>query len=208
MLSSCVGQQSVPTNYYVLAYLPAEDSPRFEEAIFDSPVSILDPSIDPVFDRRQVVRRISATRLRYLSSDLWAVTLPDAFQRAVREAVGHSGAFPGVYSVSRDVQTRYRVAVVVDAVELIDPAGEADRDRATGEPKQGSRVPVVHLELQLQLIDGATSAAVSRHRVSYREPLGGSRDIASFVDQLSRVLSRSVDELLIAASDTGSGNGE
>lgn len=197
LLSSCLSQQSAATNYYVLAYFPSESSPRFEKSVFEGALSVLEPSIDPVFDRRQVVRRISPTRLRYLSSELWAVTLPDAFQRAVRDGVARSGAFSEVYRAARDIETRYHLAVVVDAVELIDPAAEADA------PGDAEREPVVHLELTLQLVDGAATAVVSRNELSYREPLAEGGDIAAYVDQLSRVLSRSVDELLAAASDSG-----
>jgi ABC-type uncharacterized transport system auxiliary subunit len=187
-LTSCAGQESSPTSYYVLAYFQTDESPRFEEPHFRDDVVVLEPTVDAVFDRRQIVRRVSPTELRYLLNDLWAVPPSDAFERAIREALSETGAFPRVYQERRDVDPRYRVASLVRAVELVD---------------QDDGPPLVHFEVELQLIDG--NRLVSQSTVSVQEPIetGGT---GAFVDEVSRILSRSIDELVNRAAQSESGD--
>lgn len=190
LLSSCAGQSSSPTSYYVLAYMSDEAAPTFSEPQLSADAVVLEPSINPVFDRRQIVRRVSSTELQYLSGDLWAIGLSDAFQHAIRDAAVEIGAFRAVYLAGRDVQARYRIATVVDAVELV---------------QAGDGAPVAHLELELRLYD--RGELLTRSSVAVREELSGQSGPSDFVHRVSELLSRSADELFGDVTGAGSDDG-
>lgn len=184
-LAGCFGQQSTPTNYYVLAYSPTDNSPQFEQPQFEEPAVVLEPLVDAVFDRRQIVRRVSPTQLQYMLNDLWAVSLPRAFQRIVREGLSETGAFSYVYYEGRDVDVPYRVAMEVSAVEIISHAEQPSE---------------VHLELEMQLIEG--NAVLSQSSLTHREQMETDAGPGDFVDEVSRLVSASVDELVNRATES------
>jgi ABC-type uncharacterized transport system auxiliary subunit len=129
LFSGCVFFQSSETFYYLFEY-PPEVPVELQEAAIAGTLGVEEPEVSPVFERRQIVRRVDGPQLTFLSNDLWAVTPSSGVQDLLLERLRASGLFAVVEPESRELEPAYLVVPRLDRLEL-DESGETPRARVS-----------------------------------------------------------------------------
>jgi uncharacterized lipoprotein YmbA len=96
---------------------------------------LLEPEIAGIYDRRQIVQRVSQTQIRYLSQELWAVRLSDTIGEAVRSAVQQSGLFSPVvpWTARADLRRQAQYVLETDIAQMEYAAGPSEAERGSAE---------------------------------------------------------------------------
>jgi uncharacterized lipoprotein YmbA len=101
---------------------------------------LLEPEIASIYDRRQIVQRVSPTQIRYLPQELWAVRLSDTLGEAVRSAVEQSGLFSRVvpWTARADLRRQAQYALETEIALMEYAAGTDGRGTAAAQAAEAS----------------------------------------------------------------------
>ncbi len=114
VLAGCFSFGADPTYYYVIEYA---GEANLEGVTVPYSVVVPDAVVAEVYNRRQIVQRLTGPRLRYLSSELWAVTPSGAIAEMVYDRARALEVFSTVERDTRRTTAEYRLTVVVDTLE-------------------------------------------------------------------------------------------
>ncbi|TVR55880.1 MAG: hypothetical protein EA426_14385 [Spirochaetaceae bacterium] len=190
VLAGCFSFGADPTYYYVIEY---SGEANLEGVTVPYSVVVPDAVVAEVYNRRQIVQRLAGPRLRYLSSELWAVTPSGAIADMVYDRVRALQVFSAVERDHRRATAEYRLTVVVDKLEYY--CCDAD--------------PEARLALKFRLESERDGTIVLDRSVRETVTLTEKSPLA-FVIAVSEVLSRELDEFIfgLAGVDGEPGGGE
>ena len=176
VLAGCFSFGADPTYYYVIEY---SGDATVDGAAIPYTVVVPDAVVSEVYNRRQIVQRLEGPRLRYLSSELWAVTPSGAIADLVYDRVSALEIFAAVERDTRRTTAEYRLTVVVDKLEYF--CCDAD--------------PEARLSFALRLESERDATIVSERLVRENVPLSEKSPLA-FVIAVSDVFSRELDAFI------------
>ncbi len=178
-LSGCLFSSDAPTRYFLIDYLGETGVEQQGQAPFDAAVVVEDPTVAPLFDRRQIVQRPEAPEIVLRTRDLWVVSPGDAVREVVYDRLRRENFFSEV-EVGRRIlgaQDPYVLRTHVDALEY----------RCCAE------TPLAIFDVELILFD-AEGNAIARHRSATEDEIPAS--VTEFVLTVNRRLSAAIDQFL------------
>jgi uncharacterized lipoprotein YmbA len=137
-LTACLSGRSQPTHYYTLPYTGDFVASSGQPDV--GSLRLLEPEIASIYDRRQIVQRVSPTQIRYLPQELWAVRLSDTLGEAVRSAVEQSGLFSRVvpWTARADLRRQAQYALETEIALMEYAAGTDGRGTAAAQAAEAS----------------------------------------------------------------------
>ncbi len=164
--------------YYALEYEQPSEIPDATEL---GAVRILEPSVGPAYDRRQIVLRGNSARYQYLTDDMWGVELGAALRLLLERYYEDVPTFSAVRDEFDRLGVDYEIHAAVRRVEYVE-----------GDP------PHTRVELLYELrAAGDGGRTLVRHAVDYNEPTESGGGLEQFVADVNRIMLDS-----IAAFDT------
>ncbi|MFP4430163.1 MAG: ABC-type transport auxiliary lipoprotein family protein [Spirochaetaceae bacterium] len=147
------------------------------EALFDAALIVEDPTVAPLYDRRQIVQRPEAPEVLLLTRDLWVVGPSDAVRDALYDRIRRENLFRQVGRTVRGVRDPYLVQTYIDVLEY----------RCCSGP------PVALLDIEMLLVD-SEGKVVARTRSATEDEI--SESVTEFVVTVNRRLSRAIDRFV------------
>ncbi len=180
-LSGCLLSDDAPTRYFLIDYVGdggARDQDQDQrETPFDAAVIVEDPTVGPLYDRRQIVQRPEAPEILLRTRDLWVVSPGDAVREVVYDRLREEDLFPEVGRRIRGVPDPYVLRTHIDTLEY----------RCCAE------TPLAIFDIELMLLD-AEENVVARHRSATEDEIPAS--VTEFVLTVNRRLSEAIDQLV------------
>ncbi len=111
----------IPTNYYVLDYLPATENPKLVQAKpFDKTIEVMETKLSRTYDRNQIVQKKSYTQISYFTNDLWANRLYDAVPNLMVRRLNAYNIFRRVSRDMKEASPDYYLETVIHNIEKVD----------------------------------------------------------------------------------------
>jgi len=187
LFSGCFSRPIEPTTYYLMEYVKDAATAVPSDGSAIAGTAVVAPSqVFPAYDRRQIVRRLDGPQIRYMTRDLWAVSVSDGVTDMLYTRTRDSGVFT---SVSRDLRTQpapYRVSAHIDRLEYV----------CCDTP------PRAVVEGELVWISSENTEVLVRHRIALDVPLSAASP-RLFVETVNEGLSREIDHFLQEVADRG-----
>jgi ABC-type uncharacterized transport system auxiliary subunit len=186
-LSGCLFSSDAPTRYFLIDYVAegvnapgtaaAEREPDPAEALFDAALIVEDPTVAPLYDRRQIVQRPEAPEVLLRNRDLWVVGAGDAVRDALYDRIRRENLFRQVGRTVRGVRDPYSVQTHIDALEY----------RCCGD------TPLAIFDIEMLLVD-SQGKVLARTRSATEDEIPES--VTDFVLTVNRRLSRAIDQFI------------
>jgi ABC-type uncharacterized transport system auxiliary subunit len=155
----------------------ADGEPDPQEALFDIAVIVEDPTVAPLYDRRQIVQRPEAPEVLLRNRDLWVVGAGNAVRDVLYDRIRRANLFRQVGRTVRGVRDPYLVQTHIDALEY----------RCCGD------TPLAIFDIEMLLVD-SEGTVIARKRSATEDEIPES--VTEFVLTVNRRLSRAVDQFI------------
>ncbi len=186
-LSGCLFSSDAPTRYFLIDYVDegdgtpgtaaAEREPDPAEALFNAVLIVEDPTVAPLYDRRQIVQRPEAPEVLLRNRDLWVVGAGDAVRDALYDRIRRENLFRQVGRTVRGVRDPYSVQTHIDALEY----------------RCCARQPLAVFDIEMLLVD-SQGKVLARTRSATEDEI--SESVTEFVLTVNRRLSRAIDQFI------------
>lgn len=163
------------TYYYAIEYELPADVPQGRSA---GVVRVLEPSVAPAYDRRQIVLRGDSARYQYLTDDLWGVEPRASLQMLLERYHEEAGTYSAVLGEFDRGVADHEIHSAIRRIEYVD-----------------GDTPHTRVELVFEARStGDSSRTIARYHVDYDEPTSGTGGLERFAYDVNRVFLEAIYE--------------
>ncbi len=172
------------TYYYAIEYQSPPDLPQGSSL---GVVRVLETSVAPAYDRRQIVLRGESARYQYLGDDMWGVELRDSLQTLLERYFEEAGTYSSVLGEFDRGVADHEIHSAIRRLEYVD-----------------GDTPHTRVELVLEARSKGDSArTIARHHVDYNEPTSGNGGLERFAGDVNRVMLEAIYDFDSKIRDAG-----
>lgn len=185
LFSGCISRKAIVSKYYTIE-IPSEQLlvPIDSNSIINGSCKIDQVTINPVYDKNQIVNRASSHEISYYAYHQWAIRPSESVINLIQEHLESCGIFAKVSARYSNSIPDYRFGTSVNRLEVIEIKNSFS----------------AHLNLEFRIIDNSNDQVILSHKAD-RTSVLKQKDLNLFAREVSSIINEELKVFTMILED-------